>query len=160
MLFSLVLIPFIAALLVAWISLRPFADLREQELKDSAAAGNETMTYLVFGGLTVLTIGIAMRDSLRTAVNTPELRFPCSDTEKFPIVDQIKKSLAASGAKVNAVDGVRVDTNDGWWLLRASNTQDVLVARCEGFDEAGLARLKTELVAALAGAGVAAPDLS
>ena len=54
---------FIAALLVAWISLRPFVDLREQELKDSAATGNETMTYLVFGALTVLTILLAMRDS-------------------------------------------------------------------------------------------------
>jgi O-antigen ligase len=56
---------FIGALLVAWISLRPFVDLRQQELKDTAATGNETMTYLVFGGLTVLTIGLAMRDSLR-----------------------------------------------------------------------------------------------
>lgn len=56
---------FIGALLVAWISLRPFVDLREQELKDSAATGNETMTYLVFGGLTVLTIALAMRNSLR-----------------------------------------------------------------------------------------------
>src|ERR1700759_1257174 len=56
---------FIGALLIAWISLRPFADLREQELKDSAAAGNETMTYLAFGGLTVLAIRLGMRDSLR-----------------------------------------------------------------------------------------------
>ena len=51
---------FIGALLVAWISLRPFVDLREQELKDSAATGNETMTYLVFGGLTVLTVLLAL----------------------------------------------------------------------------------------------------
>src|SRR6201999_4072229 len=49
----------------AWISLRPFVDLRAQELKDSAATGNETMTYLVFGGLTVLTVLLAMRHSLR-----------------------------------------------------------------------------------------------
>lgn len=56
---------FIGTLLVAWISLRPFVDLREQDLKDSAATGNETMTYLVFGGLTVLTVLLAMRDSLR-----------------------------------------------------------------------------------------------
>ena len=56
---------FIGALLVAWISLRPFVDLREQELKDSTATGNETMTYLVFGALTVLTILLAMRDSWR-----------------------------------------------------------------------------------------------
>jgi O-antigen ligase len=55
---------FIGVLLVAWISLRPFVDLREQELKDTST-GNETMTYLVFGGLTVLTFLLAMRDSLR-----------------------------------------------------------------------------------------------
>jgi O-antigen ligase len=56
---------FIGTLLVAWISLRPFVDLRAQEWKDSAATGNETMTYLVFGGLTVMTVLLAMRDSLR-----------------------------------------------------------------------------------------------
>lgn len=102
----------------------------------------------------------AMRDSLRSAVNTPELRFPCSDTEKFPIVEKIKKYLADKAAKVNDVDGVRVNTADGWWLLRASNTQDVLVARCEGSDEASLSRLKADLAGALAAAGVAAPDMS
>lgn len=101
-----------------------------------------------------------MRDSLRTAINTPELRFPCSDTEKFPIVARIKKDLAAAGAEVNDVDGVRVNTKDGWWLLRASNTQDVLVARCEGPDLASLERLKADLAAALSGAGVDVPDLS
>jgi O-antigen ligase len=55
---------FIGAVLVAWISLRPFVDLREQELKDTST-GNETMTYLAFGGLTVLTMLLAMRDSWR-----------------------------------------------------------------------------------------------
>ena len=38
-------------------------------------------------------------------------------------------------------DGARVNTPDGWWLLRASNTQDVLVARAEAKDQAGLDRL-------------------
>ena len=101
-----------------------------------------------------------MRDSLRTAINTPELRFPCSDTEKFLIVAKIKKDLASAGAEVNDVDGVRVTTKDGWWLLRASNTQDVLVARCEGPDLASLERLKADLAAALVSAGVTVPDLS
>src|SRR6201999_811026 len=55
---------FVGALLVAWISLRPFDDLREQELKDSAAAGNETLTYLVLGCFTVLTILLSMLDTL------------------------------------------------------------------------------------------------
>ena len=43
--------------------------------------------------------------------------------------------------EVDSTDGARVSTDDGWWLLRASNTQDVLVARAEASDEAGLDRL-------------------
>ena len=56
------------------------------------------------------------------------------------------------------IDGVRVLTADGWWLLRASNTQAVLVARAEAADAAGLERLKAALVRQLAASGLAAPD--
>src|SRR5205814_1403057 len=87
-----------------------------------------------------------MRDALPAAVNTPELRFPSSDTRKFSAVNEVKARLQQAGAKFSDVDGVRVMTSDGWWLLRASNTQDVLVARCEARDAAGLARLKADLV--------------
>lgn len=99
-----------------------------------------------------------LRDELPTRVNTPELRFPCADTRKFAVVTEVKERLAASGANVSTVDGVRVNTADGWWLLRASNTQDVLVARCEAADAAGLERLKAELLAALAPSGVTPPQ--
>ena len=54
---------------------------------------------------------------------------------------------------------IRVRTADGWWLLRASNTQAVLVARAESASEDGLARLKEELAAELGASGVAFPDL-
>ena len=57
-------------------------------------------------------------------------------------------------------DGVRVLTDDGWWLLRASNTQAVLVARAEARDEAGLERLKKALVDQLEASGIDAPDFS
>jgi phosphomannomutase len=53
---------------------------------------------------------------------------------------------------------VRVKTGDGWWLLRASNTQDMLVARCEAADAAGLERLKAEATAALKSAGATPPS--
>lgn len=43
------------------------------------------------------------------------------------------------------IDGIRVSTNDGWWLLRASNTQNVLVARAEGKTPEGFERLKSML---------------
>jgi phosphomannomutase len=99
----------------------------------------------------------ALRDQLPVFVNTPELRFPCSEARKFAVVDEVKARLAGTGADVSAVDGVRVKTRDGWWLLRASNTQDVLVARCEAKDEAGLERLKRQLIAALTPSGIEPP---
>jgi phosphomannomutase len=67
---------------------------------------------------------------------------------------------AAAGAKVQDVDGVRVLTDDGWWLLRASNTQAVLVARVEASSEAGLERLKADLAHQITASGLAVPDFS
>ena len=99
-----------------------------------------------------------MRDGLPQPVNTPELRFDCPDDQKFGVVEKVKARLQKEGAKFSDIDGVRVSTKDGWWLLRASNTQPVLVARCEAADDAGLERLKVELKAALAAAGVELPD--
>jgi len=101
-----------------------------------------------------------MRDGLPHLVNTPELRFPSSDERKFAVVAEVKARLAQAGAQVSDIDGVRVTTPDGWWLLRASNTQAVLVVRCEAKDEAGLERLKQAVVAALAASGVEAPGFA
>ena len=72
------------------------------------------------------------------------------------MIEEVADRLAAEGAKVSATDGVRVQTADGWWLLRASNTQAVLVARCEAATEAGLERLKAALVKQLVASGL--PD--
>ncbi|MGE3936633.1 MAG: phosphomannomutase/phosphoglucomutase, partial [Rhodospirillaceae bacterium] len=99
----------------------------------------------------------ALRAKIPQSVSTPELRFPCSDTRKFAVIDEVRDRLKASGAKVNDIDGVRVQTDDGWWLLRASNTQDVLVARCEARDTAGLDRLKGALAAEVRASGVQPP---
>jgi phosphomannomutase len=100
-----------------------------------------------------------MRDSLPQMANTPELRFACDDAVKFDVVERVKQHLRARGARVNDLDGVRVTTDDGWWLLRASNTQAVLVARCEAKDEAALGRVKAELFAALRAADVPPPQI-
>ena len=75
------------------------------------------------------------RDRMAPVVNTPEIRFDCPDEQKFAVIDQIRARLEREGAKFNAIDGVRVSTEDGWWLLRASNTQAVLVARAEAHDQ-------------------------
>ncbi len=95
--------------------------------------------------------------SLPNVVNTPELRFSCPEDRKFAVPTEVRDRLAAAGADVNATDGVRVNTADGWWLVRASNTQDVLVARCEAKSTEGLERLKSELAAQLEASGVPLP---
>jgi phosphomannomutase len=97
------------------------------------------------------------RDSLPAVVNTPELRFPCSETRKFAVIDEVRARLEHAGATLSAIDGVRVKTDAGWWLLRASNTQDVLVARAEARDEAGLANLKGLLAEQLRASGITPP---
>jgi phosphomannomutase len=72
---------------------------------------------------------------------------------------EIRARLAGGGGgDVNDIDGVRVTNADGWWLLRASNTQDVLVARCESGSEAGLDRLKAQLVSQLQQSGIQPPE--
>ena len=80
--------------------------------------------------------------------NTPEVRFEVDESMKFSIVSKIAASVKAqvkAGARpgwdINEIDGVRVTTPDGWWLLRASNTQNVLVSRAESESAEGLARL-------------------
>ena len=100
----------------------------------------------------------AMRDRLPHVVNTPELRFPCGETRKFEVVREVGERLRQAAAEMTEIDGVRVRTADGWWLLRASNTQDVLVARAESTTADGLARLTAALSAQLADSGVALPD--
>ncbi len=101
-----------------------------------------------------------VRKALPQVINTPELRFDCDDRRKFTVIEEVAARLRAAGASVSETDGVRVLTSDGWWLLRASNTQAVLVARCEASTHAGLDRLKAALVAQLEASGLAAPDFS
>ena len=100
----------------------------------------------------------AWHDDMAPMINTPELRFDCADEEKFDAVARVKTNLEAEGAAVNAIDGVRVSTEDGWWLLRASNTQAVLVARAEAKDKDGLDRLKRQIARHLDIVGVEPPD--
>jgi phosphomannomutase len=96
----------------------------------------------------------ALKDAMPALVNTPEMRFQVDESRKFAVVDEVLDRLEADGAEVNRTDGARVNTPDGWWLLRASNTQDVLVARAEAKDQAGLDRLLAQIDEQLAKSGL------
>jgi phosphomannomutase len=126
--------------------------------------GFDDAPYTALRLLGILARGGVSLDSIRAAmpqvINTPELRFDCDEARKFVVVEEVRARLAAEGAEVSAVDGVRVQTADGWWLLRASNTQAVLVARCEASSAEGLERLKASLVRQLEASGLTAPDFS
>jgi phosphomannomutase len=96
----------------------------------------------------------ALRSAMPAMVNTPEMRFQVDESRKFAVVEEVLERLGRDGAKVDRTDGARVSTDDGWWLLRASNTQDVLVARAEAKDMAGLQRLIGQIDEQLALSGL------
>ena len=95
-------------------------------------------------------------DSLPPHYATPELRIDCPDGAKFSVMKQIEKHVSMENAPTNVtlIDGVRVRLDDGWWLVRASNTEAALVARAEGKTKEILAKLVKDIEAALAKAGV------
>ena len=95
-----------------------------------------------------------LRGEMPVMINTPEMRFQVDESRKFAVIDEVLKRLSVAGADVNNTDGARVNTPDGWWLLRASNTQDVLVARAEASSEEGLERLMAQIDAQLAASGL------
>ncbi len=72
-----------------------------------------------------------MLEDLPKVYNTPEIRFDCEDSKKFDIVEKVKLSFMEQNYDCIDIDGVRVNFADGWGLIRASNTQPVLVMRFE-----------------------------
>lgn len=88
-------------------------------------------------------------DRLPVMWNTPEVHLECAHGQKFAIVEKVRERLKDLQAPHIDIDGVRVSNRHGWWLLRASNTQDILVARMESKTEEGLKYLQDELKAYL-----------
>jgi phosphomannomutase/phosphoglucomutase len=84
---------------------------------------------------------------------TPEIRVPCDDERKFAIVAEAAREFAAR-LPVNTIDGARISWPDGWGLLRASNTQPVLVLRFEATTAAGRDAHQAEVMAWLAERGI------
>lgn len=95
------------------------------------------------------------RMSLPPTAATPELRLHCPEHRKAQVIEEVSARLVAcDDVQIDTTDGLRVTTEDGWWLLRASGTEPKLTARCEAADHAGLARLQRALTNQLARSGV------
>ncbi|MGB0590778.1 MAG: phosphomannomutase/phosphoglucomutase [Myxococcota bacterium] len=83
---------------------------------------------------------------------TPEIRLPCSDDTKFEVVGQAVAHFKASYPVID-IDGARIDFGDGWGLIRASNTQPVIVLRAEAESADALGRIRQTLEAFVASHG-------
>lgn len=81
---------------------------------------------------------------------TPEIRIPCKENEKFSIVANVKSKLRDRGIEFSSIDGIRVSSDIGWWLLRVSNTQNALSLRIEAYSKENMKVLKNEIVSYLA----------
>lgn len=83
-------------------------------------------------------------DSFPRPIATHEVRISCKDS--VSVIKKIKTLLDDSNIKYNNLDGVKVSTDNGWWLVRASNTQECLVIKVEGIDAANLLSLGKNLI--------------
>jgi phosphomannomutase / phosphoglucomutase len=114
---------------------------------DALYGAGRLLRILADGDVTLSTRVDALPQS--KYVSTPELRLDCTDERKFAIVDAVREHFRA-GHDIVDVDGVRVQFGDGWGLIRASNTQPVLVVRFEARSRSRLAEIAREVYDVLA----------
>ena len=95
--------------------------------------------------------------ALPDTVNTPELHLQMAEGEHHALVSKLVKQAKFDGATITTIDGLRADFTDGFGLVRASNTQPVLVFRFEGVDAAALKRIQEAFRTLLTGLR---PDLT
>jgi phosphomannomutase len=86
-----------------------------------------------------------MIEKLPKVYNTTEIKLAVNDAIKFKIIESIKELIKDRNIDFVDIDGLRVTTKHGWWLLRASNTGPAIIARCESSTEKGLEIIKNEL---------------
>ncbi|MDH5767955.1 MAG: phosphomannomutase, partial [Nitrospirota bacterium] len=84
-------------------------------------------------------LGRLLRD-IPESISTPEIRYECPDDIKFKVVERVKKAFV--DYPLNDIDGIRINFDTGWGLIRASNTQPALVMRFEAKDEGSLREIK------------------
>jgi phosphomannomutase/phosphoglucomutase len=91
----------------------------------------------------------ALISDLPPAFNTPEIRIDCEEDKKFKLIEEAASLLKDPSAKLTTIDGLRVDYPDHWGLIRASNTQPVIVMRFEAQTEKKLQEIKSKFEGAL-----------
>jgi len=87
---------------------------------------------------------------LPSSFSTPEIRRDCPDDVKFVLVEKALNKFKSQGLKVNSIDGARVEFPDGWGLVRASNTQPVLVLRFEANSQSRLNEIQSQMESTVA----------
>lgn len=92
----------------------------------------------------------AVLNALPTSYNTPELNVPCAEGEHHALIERLRETAKFEGAKeVITIDGLRAEYEDGFGLVRASNTTPVLVLRFEGHTPEALERIRKQFMAAI-----------
>ncbi len=81
-------------------------------------------------------------DDIPDAVSTPELKIEMEEGAHYRFIERFIKSAKFPGARITSIDGIRADFDDGWGLVRCSNTTPCLVLRFEGTDDAALKRIQ------------------
>ena len=151
------------------------AYMKEKMVETGALLGGEFSGHMFFGerwygfddGMyaagrlaeILSTHGDSLDDTLAgfpTSINTPEIIVPVPEHRKFPLIAKFTKEADFTNGKVNTLDGLRVDFQDGWGLLRASNTSAALTARFEADSQEALERIQEEFRSQVA---AIAPDL-
>lgn len=84
-------------------------------------------------------------NDLKYGFVTPEIRITCSESEKFAIIDEVKNRVKQEKLSIVEIDGIRVSKDIGWWVLRASNTQNAISLRIESYSEENMDELKKEI---------------
>lgn len=85
-------------------------------------------------------------DGINKYYSTPELKFNSTDDEKFKVIEKVKEYAISKGYKVNDIDGMRAEFDNGWALVRASNTGPNITARFEGKTEENMEKIKDEFM--------------
>jgi phosphomannomutase/phosphoglucomutase len=151
------------------------AYMKEKMVETGALLGGEFSGHMFFGerwygfddGMyaagrlaeILSTHGDSLDDTLArfpTSINTPELIVPVPENRKFALIEKFTKEAEFANGKVNTLDGLRVDFQDGWGLLRASNTSAAFTARFEADSQEALERIQQEFQSQLA---AIAPEL-